>query len=199
MSRVDIDRRDYLRMRDSVYIDYRTVPKEQVFAEKRQSPYDVSARFNLLRDMYELELESGQLLRSLTDADRKLGAFLSTVNRRLEMMARILSADELKPRQNPDENVTLSQGGISFQVDELLPVETYLGMKLLFHPSLLGLTMYGKVKYCRLTDEGEHYVAGVEFLQLDSIGEQLLSRHVIRLQAEDRRKRLIDDAYADDD
>jgi c-di-GMP-binding flagellar brake protein YcgR len=40
-------------------------------------------------------------------------------------------------------------------------------------------------------------VAGVQFLELDAFGEQLLSRHIIRLQAEDRRKRLIEDTYGD--
>lgn len=186
----DIDQRDYYRIRDSVYIEYKIVPKEQVFGAQRQPPYEVSARFTLLRDMYELELESGQLLRSLTDADRKLGAFLGTLNRRLEMMARILSAEELPRRQSPAENVTVSEGGISFQVDELLPADTYLGLKLQFHPSLLGLTLYGKVTYCR-PDAGAHYMAGVQFLQMDSFTEQLISRHIIRLQAEERRKMLI--------
>lgn len=186
----DIDQRDYYRIRDSVYIEYKIVPKEQVFGAQRQPPYEVSARFTLLRDMYELELESGQLLRSLTDADRKLGAFLGTLNRRLEMMARILSAEELPRRQSPAENVTVSEGGISFQVDELLPADTYLGLKLQFHPSLLGLTLYGKVTYCR-PDAGAHHMAGVQFLQMDSFTEQLISRHIIRLQAEERRKRLI--------
>ena len=197
MSRGDIDRRDYFRISDSVYIEYKVVPKERVFTASRQPPYEVSARFTLLRDMYVLELESSQLLRSLIDSDRKLGDFLSTVNRRIEMMACILSADELTPGQGPAGYVTISEGGISFQVDELLPAGTYLGLKLLFHPSLLGLTLYGEVKYCRLTDEGAHYVAGVQFLELDAFGEQLLSRHIIRLQAEDRRKRLIEDTYGD--
>lgn len=190
----DIDQRDYYRIRDSVYIEYKIVAKEQVFSAQRQSPYEVSARFTLLRDMYELELESAQLLRSLTDSDRKLGAFLSTLNRRLEMMARILSAEELPTQQSPAKNVTVSEGGISFQMDELLPVNTYLGLKLQFHPSLLGLTLYGKVTYCR-TDAGAHYMAGVQFLQMDSFTEQLISRHIIRLQAEERRKRLVDSSY----
>jgi hypothetical protein len=196
MSRDDIDQRDYYRIRDSVHIEYQIVPKEQVFAVPPVPAYEVTPRFTLLRDMYEIELEANQLLRSLTDSDRKLGAFLSTVNRRLEMMAKILSAEE--PRQNAAENVMLSEGGIAFQLDELLQTGAYLGMRLLFHPSLLGLAVYGEVKYCRLTEKGAHYTAGAQFVRMDSADEQLLARHIIRLQADDRRKRLIEGAYRDD-
>lgn len=194
MSRDDIDQRDYYRIRDSVYIEYNIVTKEQVFTAQRRAPFEVSPRFTLLRDMYEIELESTQLLRSLTDSDRKLGSFLSTINRRLELMAKVLSSDELPAHKKPAESVTVSEGGISFQVDELLPTDAFLGMKLLFHPSLLGLTVYGEVKYCRLTDAGTKYAAGIQFVRMDSFDEQLLARHIIRLQAEDRRKRLFDNA-----
>lgn len=197
MSTDDIDQRDYYRIKDSVYIEYKIVPEEQVFATKRRPPFEVSERFTLLRDMYEVELESTQLLRSLTDADRKLGAFLSTINRRLEMMAKVLSAEELPAHKRPAESVTVSEGGISFEADELLPSGAFLGMKLLFHPSLLGLTVYGEVKYCRLTDEGTKYATGVHFVRMDAFAEQLLARHIIRLQAEDRRKRLFHSADGD--
>jgi hypothetical protein len=198
MSKDDIDQRDYYRISDSVYIEYKIVPKEHVFAARRELPFETSPRFTLLRDLYEVELESNQLLRSLTDSDRKLGAFLGTINRRLEMMAKILSAEELPTHRDPAERVTVSEGGISFRTDQLLPAGTYVCLKLLFHPSLLGLIVYGEVKYCRLIDEGTDYMMGIHFVQMDSLGEQLLSRHIIRLQAEDRRRRLIDDTYGDD-
>jgi len=199
MSEEEIDQRDYFRISDSVYIEYKIVPKKQVFSFPRQPPFKISSRFTLLQEMYEIELKSNELLRSLTESDRKLGTFLSTINRRIGMIEKILAAEELSPHQKPAERVGVSEGGISFQVDELLPAGAYLGMKLLFRPSLLGLTAYAEVKYCRLTEEGSHYAVGVQFLQMDSFGEQLLARHIISLQAEDRRKRLIDSAYGDDD
>ena len=143
----------------------------------------------MLRDLYLLDLEAGEILRTIDANDRNLASFLHNLNKRVELLGRTVAATETAI--SPSVQTTrISEGGISFVTNELLPVESTLALKLLFKQHLLGLTCFGSVKHCRLVEDGEAYVTGINFIDLDAQSQKLLSRHIIRRQSEERRARL---------
>ena len=145
--------------------------------------------FHLLRDIYELQLESKELLRGITQENRSLGRFLSNLDARVDLVAKAImhaSLGELRGLKECDAEI--SEGGLSFLNSELLQKGQCLAIRMLFQPSYLGLACFGEVKHCQLVEH--QYRIGVEFKHPDMQTQRIISRHIISRQSEQRRARL---------
>jgi len=186
---MDDDRRDYYRIQDSVYVDFKVVSLSEATDEPAINHFEVSPRYLLLTEMYELELESRDLLRDIAERDRTLATILGNINKRITIMLAAIASEEIEEEVAPNPWVDVSEGGISFVSDRLLTKNTLLALKLLFDPSLMAISSYGVVRNSRMMDDG-NYSTGIQFINLDNTSQQLLSRHVVRQMAEERRDRL---------
>jgi hypothetical protein len=210
----NIDKRDYFRLADQIHVGYQRVKKADVDTTDAGSHFDLDASFYLLRDIYELELESVELLRGISEKNRQLGSFLQNLNKRVDILCRGVSANRSANNKtnvaqiNPE--VLISEGGLSFISDELINSGEHLALMLVFQPSTLGLTCFCEVRHCRLTEgrltegrltEGRltqnhpmedhaHYRIGIKFINLDTTNQRIISRHIIRVQSDERRTRL---------
>ncbi|MFT4721789.1 MAG: hypothetical protein ACI9SB_002968 [Candidatus Azotimanducaceae bacterium] len=187
--------RDSFRLSDQIHVDYQRVSKTAINSTDAGSHFGLDGSFYLLRDIYELELESAELLRAITDQNRQLGSFLQNLNKRVDILCRSISGnkDENTAQVNPE--ALISEGGLSFISDELINPGEHLALMLVFHPSTLGLTCFCEVRHCRLTEDhltgGQvNYRVGIKFINLDTTNQRLISRHIIRAQGDERRNRL---------
>jgi hypothetical protein len=191
----DIHDRDSFRLSDQIHIGYQRVSKTAANSTDAGSHFDLDSGFYLLRDIYELELESAELLRAITDKNRQLGSFLQNLNKRVDILCRGISGnkDENTTQVNPE--ALISEGGLSFISPELINPGEHLALMLVFHPSTLGLTCFCEVRHCRLaedrlTGDQVNYRIGIKFINLDTTNQRLISRHIIRVQGDERRSRL---------
>jgi len=184
------DKREFFRLNDKIHIAYQLVTKIDLEQGQAADFFTSDPNFHLLRDIYELEMESVEILRTLTDSNRQLGSFLHNLNQRIELLT--LGLRNINDEEDASVNIEtqISEGGISFLAEELINNGELMALKLLFQPSMLGLTCFAKVRYCRLVDEDNKYKIGAQFINLDYTTQKLLSRHIIRTQSEERRKRL---------
>ena len=201
----NIDKRDHFRIADQIHVGYQRVKKADVDITDAGSHFDLDASFYLLRDIYELELESVELLRRISEKNRQLGSFLQNLNKRVDILCRGVSANSSAYNKtnvaqiNPE--VLISEGGLSFISDEVINSGEHLALMLVFQPSTLGLTCFCEVRHCRLITEGpltqnhpmeDHalYRIGIKFINLDAINQRMIARHIIRVQSDERRTRL---------
>ncbi|HJP49508.1 MAG TPA: PilZ domain-containing protein [Pseudomonadales bacterium] len=184
------DKREFFRLNDKIHIAYQLVTKIDLEQGQAADFFTSDPNFHLLRDIYELEMESVEILRTLTDSNRQLGSFLHNLNQRIELLA--LGLRNINEEDDASVNIEtqISEGGISFLADELINNGELMALKLLFQPSMVGLTCFAKVRYCRLVEEDNKYKIGAQFVNPDYTTQKLLSRHIIRKQSEERRKRL---------
>lgn len=187
-----MDRRDYYRIQDSIYVSYLPLTHRQVEVSVPEDHFDVSAAFHASRELYELELESIELLRQINDSNRELGSFLHNINKRIGLIAHSVATEEIVSGEFSLSDATLSEGGMSFTANELLSTGSFLALKFWLTPSFLGLACFLRVKHCRLNSKGDDYRIGGEFIDLDENTRRLIARHVIHKQAEERRQRLRD-------
>ena len=187
--------RDSFRLSDQIHVGYQHVSKTAINSTDAGSHFDLDSSFYLLRDIYELELESAELLRAITDKNRQLGSFLQNLNKRMDILCRGISGnrDENTTQVNPE--ALISEGGLSFISPELINPGEHLALMLVFHPSTLGLTCFCEVRHCRLAEDrltgGQvNYRIGIKFINLDTTSQRLVSRHIIRVQGDERRSRL---------
>jgi hypothetical protein len=191
----NIDNRDYFRLPDQIHVGYQRVSKTSINSTDAGSHFGLDSSFYLLRDIYELELESAELLRAITDKNRQLGSFLQNLNKRVDILCRGISRDKGESTAQVNPEALISEGGLSFISDELINPGEHLALMLVFQPSTLGLTCFCEVRHCRLTEDrltGDqvNYRIGIKFINLDTTNQRLISRHIIRVQGDERRSRL---------
>lgn len=184
----DRDKRDFYRLPDAILVEYRIVSERETVGRDARDFFTSGANFHLLKEIYELQLESKELLRAIQQENRQLARFLSNLDARVELIAQSVtaSAGDDGPLQHCEAEI--SEGGLSFVCSEHLTKGQHLALRLLFQPSLLGLVCFCEVKHCQLYDQV--YRIGVEFKHLDIQTQRIISRHIISKQSEARRARL---------
>ena len=186
----DRDKRDYFRLDDTINIEVQLVTKEDANNHSPDHFFTQEANFHLVKEIYSLEIESTELLRSITSKDRQLGSFLSNLSKRIELVSKGLSNQSNVPEEDFDKETQISEGGVSYLSPEVINSGDWVALKLQFLPSMLGLTCFAEVRHCRLVEGSNKYRIGTRFMKADHATQRLLSRHIIRRQSEQRRARL---------
>lgn len=184
---MDRDKRDFYRLPDTILVEHEFVSEHEADNADPSDFFTSDPNFHLLREIYELQLESKELLRSIQQENRHLGRFLANLDQRVEILARGVIQHSTSGSLQ-DCQAEISEGGVSFICSEHIATGQNLILRLMFQPSMLGLTCFGLVKHCQLVEHD--YRIGVEFKHLDVQTQRIISRHIIAKQSEQRRARL---------
>ncbi|MDB6051688.1 MAG: pilus assembly protein PilZ [Pseudomonas sp.] len=177
------DRREYYRIEDTIAleINHLSGPGSAHQAPSQES----STLFNLLSELHVSEFESQHLLRQLGDKDRVLSSFLRALSKRIDLLGQVVAHTALGKIGEPQQ-VVLSEGGVQFHHPLPIPADTRLSIKMVLLPEALGLMMNAKVTHCDAREIG-NYEIGTEFENLLDAQRQLLARHILQRQAQQRR------------
>lgn len=176
------DRREYYRIKDTIALDFSVLSREQLLTDEELR--DPSPLFNLLSELHSLDFDSQYLLRSISERDRTLAAYLKSINKRIELLAQALSQGLLRD-YGQIKQVTLSEAGINFLHSEAIELDSYLALKIVLMPQALGLLLKAKVLHC--AEQNGQFEIGARFESLSDAQRQLLARHVLQHQAQERR------------
>ncbi|WP_339485495.1 PilZ domain-containing protein [Pseudomonas sp. EL_65y_Pfl2_R95] len=182
----DQDRREYYRIEDTLALEFSRLSDTE--AQSTDALHDNSPLFNLLSELHILDFESQHLLRHISERDRTLASYLKVMNKRIDMLGQTV-AQSLLGDIGPPKQVTISEGGVSFNSPEAVEVGTHLAIKLVLMPQALGLLLRAKTIHCLASDDGQFEI-GTEFEALTDAQRQLLARHILQRQAFERRQAL---------
>ncbi|TWH64509.1 PilZ domain-containing protein [Azomonas agilis] len=169
------ERRRYYRIEDWVALEI--VPES---SDQRLN----TALFSLLSEFHQLDSEQQVLLRQLADTDRILANYLRLQNRRMELLARALS-QELERQMSPPRRVNLSEEGICFTQETPLPEQQSVYLYLVLSQAV-ELCLKAQVTRCLPLEQGQYELA-LYFEELSESNRQLLARHILQKQAQERR------------
>lgn len=183
------DRREYFRITDTAAVEIRKASGSGANDQDDLSQFfALPAHYQLLSEFQLLESESQTLLHNIAEHDRNLGAYLKLLNRKLDMLARTLAFSQTPIDPAQIQSISLSEGGLSLRTDiELAPGDKAV-IKLILLPSQTGLLLRGQVLERRSGQDGA--VVHIAFEDLDEPQRQLIARHILRKQAQERRQRL---------
>lgn len=185
MSNQDVDdRREYYRIEDMIALDFS--PLSEAEALSGDPLHDNSPLFNLLSDLNLMDIESQHLLRPISERDRTLANYLKVMNKRIELLGQALAQSLLRDIGEP-RRVSISEGGINLSHDQALAEGTCLAMRLVLMPEALGLLVRARVVHCHAGADGRFDI-GTEFENLTEAQRQLLARHILQRQAQQRRQ-----------
>ncbi|CAI8804530.1 MULTISPECIES: PilZ domain-containing protein [Pseudomonas] len=176
------DRREYYRIEDTIALEIR--PLSATEATGQEVLQDASPLFNLLSELHLSEFESQHLLRQISERDRNLAAFLKSQNKRIDLLSQVIAITVLGQIGEP-QPVIISEGGIDFQHPSPIAAGARLSVKLVLMPQALGLLLRARVTHC--DRKGDGYDVGTEFEHLTDAQRQLLARHILQKQAQERR------------
>lgn len=178
------DRREYYRIDDTIALEF--TPLSGADALASDELHDSSPLFNLLSELHLMDFESQHLLRHISERDRTLANYLKVVNKRIDLLGQAVALSLMRDIGSPKQ-VTLSEGGVSFNSPHHIAIDSHLAIKIVLMPQALGLLLRAKVIHCRpLADE--QFEIGTEFEALTDAQRQLLARHILQKQALERRQ-----------
>jgi hypothetical protein len=177
------DRREYYRIDDSIALEIQPLATESLPTEDIRQ--DDSTLFNLLADLHAMDFESQHLLRQIGEKDRATASYLKTINKRVDLLGRVV-AQHLLRDVGPPRRVILSEGGIRFSDENHYPAGMRLTMRIVLLPQALGLQLNARVLHCQPRETGGFDI-GTEFEETTDAQRQLLARHILQRQAQARR------------
>ncbi|MGG2397204.1 PilZ domain-containing protein [Pseudomonas sp. SH1-B] len=185
MSTNDVeDRREYYRIEDTIALEFTLLSGAEALAGDEL--HDPSPLFNLLSDLHLMDFESQHLLRHISERDRTLANYLKVINKRIDLLGQAVAQSLLRDIGAPRQ-VSLSEGGISFNHAQALAPGSHLAIKMVLMPQALGLLLRAQVVHCSQRTDGQ-YEIGTEFEALTDAQRQLLARHILQKQALERRQ-----------
>ncbi|MBD2836595.1 PilZ domain-containing protein [Pseudomonas sp. JM0905a] len=178
------DRREYYRIEDTIALEFH--PLKQGETADASSADSASQLFSLLSELHLMDFESQHLLRHIHERDRTLAGYLKVINKRIDLLGQALAQSLLRDI-GPARQVTLSEGGISFSSAQPLETGTHLAIKMVLMPQALGMLLRAVVVHSRPREDGQFEI-GTEFEALTDAQRQLLARHILQKQAQQRRQ-----------
>ncbi len=177
------DRREYYRIEDSIALEIHPLKQGETADEcSSDSP---SRLFGLLSELHLMDFESQHLLRHIHERDRTLASYLKVINKRIDLLGQALAQSLLRDI-GPARQVTLSEGGIAFGSPHPIEPGSHLAIRMVLMPQALGLALSAVVVHNQLREDGQFEI-GTEFESLTDAQRQLLARHILQKQAQQRR------------
>lgn len=177
--------RDYFRVRCPVLLACRNCDTDKVPRVSAESHFPNSEHMNLLRELNRIEHEHAHLLHALADLDRNLSVYLGAINRKIDAVARHMVSLHQSDSGDVEQEVSLSEGGLSFRSSEALVKGTIVALHLTLLPSYIGLASYAKIIACE--PDGGGFRVSASFQSLPENDRQILARHVMQVQLQAKR------------
>jgi len=192
------NRRDFYRIKDQALVShllYDNVPPDlgQFF---RHPTY-----FELMNELQHLDIEFNHLLSCIPEHERTAAALIKLTNKKINMLARAVTLVESNISADDFQLVDISEGGLSFCVDAWMQAGQRMALKFTILPSYLSITSLAEVVSCdtRIDKQPSQknkslpYQVRVNFIELDQHQSQLIARHILITQQQDRRGQLARD------
>lgn len=180
------ERRDYFRIEDTVLLRYIEVDRSLAQANQIPAQFSDDLRFSLMQQLHAIDSESSKYLRSITQTNSDLEAYLKLLNKKIETLASALinSVDPVTDQQKIA--VSLSEGGVCFTADNALAVGSFTALQLTLLPTYVTLVLFTEIADCSAIKDGFRIV--MSFVHLKDADRQQLAKHIMQWQLAAKRK-----------
>lgn len=179
------ERRQHFRVDDHLYFDYKVLaPGEncsdltltnQLLGENSQKYLDATQYFQ------NIDYELTNLTQAIALKEPAVAHYLNLLNAKIDYLSRhTLMAGNLQLRK-----VNIGLGGMSFKSTEQLKENSPVKIILYTKPKMVPIIIDSEVIYCKFQAD-KNYRTSVQFNELTQEQEQLLSQHILQVQAKGR-------------
>lgn len=185
----DINRRDFFRLEDRIHLIKNPIEKHLICEDPYSEKFGIPKEALLFSQLRALESDAQSLLPLINESNNAVATYLKTIDQKIDCITRYLIADSKGDNISKKENVSLSEGGISFIHHIPLELDSYIHLTMVLFPSYSSISTIGQVKgNSMLDDRPKIYRIGVEFNVLLENDRKQLSRHIRRKQSLELRE-----------
>ncbi|WP_227663306.1 PilZ domain-containing protein [Marinobacter halophilus] len=180
------DRREYFRIEDHIGLEIRRLSQDS--EDGHQDPFNGTPLESLKAEFRRFDQDVKAHLASLAERDRLLTGLFKSMNSKLDTLARII-AFEQNPLQPEDwQDVTLSEGGLSFTSNTpAWRKGDRIAVRMTLPPELYQPQAIAEVLGTEPDEWGGARVHSA-FVKLENNDRQQIARHVMRWQIRQRQK-----------
>lgn len=190
------ERRDFYRIVDHIMLEYRLLPESEYTnsggppTDPYDTHYQVTPQFKILSEIRQIEADSRHHLHAISEQDRHISAYLRAINHKIECLTSIITHAAEETPLTPTHRVSLSEAGISVEVPDHLTRDSLLHIHVTLFPSYYRFAAIAKTIHCDATPEQNNavYSLGLHFESMLESDRQMLARHILQKQSQDRRK-----------
>lgn len=187
----DVDIRDFFRLEDALPCEYKLISSDQIATADPETLFDYSEEIRLMGQLRVLQRQGKGLLERIELKNAEIAAYLNNLDQQVELIGRRVLFNEI---QTPDsfrsKLVDLSVGGAGLCIEELLPEESYVALRVLIDEGTWVLTCFARVRYSRMHEGDSQYRSGIEFVSLSLEYQKLINRYLLNRQTEARRAQI---------
>lgn len=190
---VPSERRAFFRVDDAVRLALRPVSPAEVEVLEERLEQNLASSFTVMSSLAAITAEMVVNMRRIENSDPDVAAYLKALDRKIEVLGRVLTAEDNELIEQPAHPVNLSGGGMAVLVNESYQPGQVLEIRMLLFPSFTGVLMYGDVISCEPvtgadSDSGYRYRMRLAFTHLREQDRDLIIRHVLRCQSNELRR-----------
>ena len=179
------DRRNYYRIEDEIFLEYRVIQKKQVQELLAGLHTRASSQNNLVSDINDLSRQTNAQLKTIKKTHPIISRYLSALDEKINLIAQHISAMDGTGRGKPNKRVNISAGGLAFYSQAQFSPETFLAVSLKLFPSHREILTYGPVVYCQFEPDIEPsmpYRTAVTFAFMREPDREALINHILDKQ-----------------
>ena len=178
------ERREFFRIDDRIGLEVRRLDD----AHPGDDPFNNSPLEALKAEFRRLDQDVRAHLASLAERDRLLAGLVKSLNSKVDTLARIIAFEQNPLQPDAWQEVTLSEGGLSFSSPEgdWRPGDR-LALRMTLPPELFRPVAVAEVLGSQPEASGTTRVH-TEFIRLNDSDRQQIARHVMRWQIRQRQK-----------
>ncbi len=193
----DPERRLSFRIVDNALIEL--VPVSEGIATDDEavlnSLFPYSSQFELLNDLQHVDQELQQQLFKLSETSSVLAAALQLLNGKIDRLARQTDKEDSNQSLQP---LSISEGGLAVSTQQPLAIDSLCALRIRLFPEGYALQTLAKVIYL-LPKEGPNSQLGLQFVNLAESSRDLIARHILSHQAQQRRSQRLSQQQPEDE
>jgi len=187
------DRREYFRVNDSIRVNLRVVPEDQIDKLHERLDQAAASSFTVMSSMAAISAEMAVSMRRIEQSDPDVATYLKALERKIDVLGRAIAGQESQLTDAPAYPVNLSAGGMGILIDQEFQPGQVLEIRMLLFPSLTGVVTYGTVIACGPADDKEgdtdyRFYLRLAFTHIREQDRDLLIRHALRCQSNALRR-----------
>ena len=172
-------------------LGYRAVSAEEFGLAADRFQKGPPHRCTLLNTLRALDTRMPAMPANLSPQSRDLALYLQALNRKVDLLARLVASEKEPSPGETTQPVSLSAAGVAFRSAAAQQQGTYLDVGLVLFPERLHVRTYGRVARCAhepTADEEFPFLIAVEFLLMWDADREALIQHVLQRQAAQLRE-----------
>ena len=181
------DKRDFFRIDEDIHFEFRSVSASFVEDKDVGDAFDdADESLRLIDQLNKIERESHQSLKILTDKNRLLGDYLSTLSQKIDTIGRhIAFTSEESLKQRPKTRVSLSEDGVGFICDRPLYKGSFIALRLIFLPNYTMANSFAQIMRC--VEKGDNFQVAAKFHGIYDKDRQRISKQILKAQVRSRK------------